>query len=259
MRILFVSSEIYPLAKSGGLPDVSAALPMALADLVVDIRLLLPGYPLALEKAANKSVELEIADFMGAGLMRLIAARLPLWLIDCPALFRRSGGLYKDDQGADWADNAKRFAVLSHAAALLARGGRSLPCSGKVSGRWKMGSRAQAAAGVVLPAWMAHAIGARKRIVLARRAPWTSSTKGASVAKRNEPTREWMMADRHAEIEMHAYRLWEQEGRPEGRALDHWLRAESQVEWETHCGAAAPPNPMVAVRRSGKRQARARR
>lgn len=68
-----------------------------------------------------------------------------------------------------------------------------------------------------------------------------------------------MMADRHREIEKRAYGLWEQEGRPEGKALEHWLRAESQVEWETHCGAAAPSYPMVAVKRSGKRQARARR
>jgi Protein of unknown function (DUF2934) len=68
-----------------------------------------------------------------------------------------------------------------------------------------------------------------------------------------------MMADRNVEIEMRAYGLWEQEGRPEGRALEHWLRAESEVEWERHCGSAAPPNPLVAVKRSGKRQAKARR
>jgi starch synthase len=127
LRVLFVSSEIYPLAKSGGLADVSAALPMALADLGVDMQLLLPGYPLALETAANKSVELELADFVGSGVTRLISARtpdtgLPLWLVDCPALFQRSGGLYQDDAGADWPDNAKRFAVLSHAAASLALG-----------------------------------------------------------------------------------------------------------------------------------------
>ena len=27
-----------------------------------------------------------------------------------------------------------------------------------------------------------------------------------------------------------AYRLWEDEGRPEGRALDHWLRASSRPD-----------------------------
>jgi starch synthase len=127
LRVLFVSSEIYPLAKSGGLADVSAALPMALAALGAEMQLLLPGYSKALEVAANKSVLLELKDFMGTGTTRLIAARtpdtgLPVWLVDCPALFRRSGGLYQDENGEDWADNAKRFALFSHVAARLSLG-----------------------------------------------------------------------------------------------------------------------------------------
>lgn len=67
-----------------------------------------------------------------------------------------------------------------------------------------------------------------------------------------------MMADRHAEIETRAYSLWEQEGQPEGKSLEHWLRAESQVEWERNSEAAAAPNPLVAVK-VGKRKAKARR
>jgi hypothetical protein len=66
------------------------------------------------------------------------------------------------------------------------------------------------------------------------------------------------MADGHAEIETRAYSLWEQEGRPEGKSLEHWLKAESQVQWERNCGAA-PPNPLVAVRGSGKREPKVRR
>ena len=63
------------------------------------MQLLLPGYPKAIKSAANKSVKVELADFMGAGPMRLISARmpdtpLPIWLVDCPSLFRRSGGPY---------------------------------------------------------------------------------------------------------------------------------------------------------------------
>ena len=45
MRVLFASSEVYPLAKTGGLADVSAALPKALTALGVETHLLLPGYP----------------------------------------------------------------------------------------------------------------------------------------------------------------------------------------------------------------------
>jgi len=77
LRALFASSEIYPLAKTGGLADVSAALPKALVALGVEMQLLLPGYPKAVETAVNKSVELELADFMGAGPIRLISARTP--------------------------------------------------------------------------------------------------------------------------------------------------------------------------------------
>jgi hypothetical protein len=30
-------------------------------------------------------------------------------------------------------------------------------------------------------------------------------------------------------IREHAYHLWEKEGRPEGRALDHWLAAKYEI------------------------------
>lgn len=39
-----------------------------------------------------------------------------------------------------------------------------------------------------------------------------------------------MTSDRHAEIAKRAYALWEWEGRPTGRDLDHWLRAEAELE-----------------------------
>jgi starch synthase len=126
MRVLFVSSEIYPLAKTGGLADVSAALPLALAGTGVDVRLLLPAYPQALEAAANKLVQ---ADWIDAknGPTRLVSAvtpdsGLPLWLLDCPALFQRAGGLYADAAGREWPDNARRYALFCRIAAELARG-----------------------------------------------------------------------------------------------------------------------------------------
>ena len=127
MRVLFVTSEIYPLAKTGGLADVSAALPKALTALGVEMHVLLPGYPKAIEAAANKSVTVELADFMGAGVVRLISARtpdilLPIWLVDCPSLFRRAGGPYQDEDGQDWPDSAQRFALFNHVAALLSCG-----------------------------------------------------------------------------------------------------------------------------------------
>lgn len=49
MRVLYVTSECYPMVKTGGLADVSAALPPALIAAGADVRLLLPGYPAILK------------------------------------------------------------------------------------------------------------------------------------------------------------------------------------------------------------------
>lgn len=49
MRVLFATSEAAPLIKTGGLADVSGALPAALHDMGVDVQVLLPGYPQVLK------------------------------------------------------------------------------------------------------------------------------------------------------------------------------------------------------------------
>jgi hypothetical protein len=36
--------------------------------------------------------------------------------------------------------------------------------------------------------------------------------------------------ERDAEIAKRAYAIWELEGQPNGRDLDHWLRAESEID-----------------------------
>ena len=44
LKILFVSSEVVPFAKSGGLADVSGALPAALREAGMDVRIVMPLY-----------------------------------------------------------------------------------------------------------------------------------------------------------------------------------------------------------------------
>jgi len=125
MSVLFVASEIYPLVKTGGLADVAGALPPALAREGVDIRLMMPAYPAALEQARNQRPGRRMGNPFGIGEVRLIEAEmpdsgLPLYLVDCPPLYDRKGGPYQREDGREWPDNHARFALLAQIAARVA-------------------------------------------------------------------------------------------------------------------------------------------
>ncbi|HTT83273.1 MAG TPA: glycogen synthase GlgA [Rhizomicrobium sp.] len=127
MRVLFVTAEAYPLAKSGGLADVSSALPEALKEWGIDARILMPGYPRALAALKNAQLEARLDTLLGVEGAALVSGELPgsgvrAWLIHAPALYLRNGGLYQDANGRDWPDNARRFGFLSHVGQSLASG-----------------------------------------------------------------------------------------------------------------------------------------
>lgn len=132
-NVLFVTSEIYPLVKTGGLADVSGSLPLALREFDIDVRVLVPGYPAVLEQLQRPKVLHKLAAPTGiAGPARLLTAKmpgsdLPLLVLDCPALYDRPGGPYQSPEGLDWPDNVQRFGFLSQVGALLA--GESTPLS----------------------------------------------------------------------------------------------------------------------------------
>jgi starch synthase len=124
MKILSVASEVFPLVKTGGLADVVGALPPALAAHGVQATTFVPGYPgLAAKLKKRKEVHV-YADLFGAraSLLRGEAAGLDLLVLNAPKLFDRKGGPYGDATGADYADNWRRFAAFSRAAADIAGG-----------------------------------------------------------------------------------------------------------------------------------------
>jgi len=121
VRVLFVTPECAPLTKTGGLGDVSAALPAALRAQGQDVRTLLPAYRgIALDRAS------EVAKPTLLGMEARLLESGECLLLDCPQLYDRPGNPYQDEHGADWPDNALRFGVLSRAAALLGSGASPL-------------------------------------------------------------------------------------------------------------------------------------
>lgn len=132
MRILFVASEIAPWVKTGGLGDVAAALPAALAGLGAEVRVLVPRYP-ALREAFPDARALTRINGLGGAyppftLFEVEAAPgVVLWLLDCPDYYDRPGNPYLGPEGRDWLDNYLRFGLLSRAAARLASPASPLP------------------------------------------------------------------------------------------------------------------------------------
>ncbi|MBX9811277.1 MAG: glycogen synthase GlgA [Burkholderiales bacterium] len=124
LRVLFVTSEITPWMKSGGLGDVSAALPAALRAAGVDVRVLVPAFrPLLAEFGGARCVATFTAPGGAMAPARLLAASttqgVPLFMVDCPEYYHRRGDAYQDHCGEDWPDNDLRFGLLGKVAALI--------------------------------------------------------------------------------------------------------------------------------------------
>lgn len=124
LNILLVTSEARPLVKTGGLADVSSALPAALRELGIDCRLLMPGYPRVMQQCQNLREIGHLDGLPGPSEARLWHGTMPdtgvpVYVLDIPAAYDRPSGPYQDATGTDYADNDWRFACLAHAAMQL--------------------------------------------------------------------------------------------------------------------------------------------
>jgi starch synthase len=117
VNILYVTSEVARYAKTGGLADVSAALPAYLARAGHDVRVFLPYYSRVDERGAQLEVVLRDLEIqLGPHRYQVAIVRAsrpgeaPVHLVHCPAVFHRPG-LYTADP-----DEHLRFLVLTRAA-----------------------------------------------------------------------------------------------------------------------------------------------
>jgi starch synthase len=126
MDILFVTTELAPFVKVGGLADVAAALPKALRALGHKVTLVLPRFPafeqggllvarrLTPVRVPLGGIAYDVTLFDGR-----LASQVDIVLVDTPGFYDREG-VY--GTGAeDYPDNAARFAVLAYTAAEIAR------------------------------------------------------------------------------------------------------------------------------------------
>ena len=125
MKIVHIASEASPFAKTGGLADVTGALPAALAALGDDVTVIMPFYGRMMETRGfgaepipPPAGEIEV-QLAGRRLKaRLLKTKLPggvtVYFISEPSLYDREN-LYGTAAG-DYPDNASRFIFFSRAA-----------------------------------------------------------------------------------------------------------------------------------------------
>ena len=126
MNILFLSSEVTPYAKTGGLADVAGSLPGALSRLGINVSVGLPQYRSVTEGSFQRQLVLKglKVPLAGQTLVANVHATetedgVPVYFFEREDLFDRPN-LYRTPEG-DYYDNLERFAFFSRAALLFAR------------------------------------------------------------------------------------------------------------------------------------------
>ncbi len=107
LNVLFLSSEVFPFAKTGGLADVASALPQALKEIGNDVRLAIPRYGFVNERKFRideiirlKNIDIPIGKKTAKLNVKssfLVGERIKVhfYFIDSPDFFDRAG-IYQD-------------------------------------------------------------------------------------------------------------------------------------------------------------------
>ncbi len=132
MKILFISAEVAPFSKTGGLGDVAGALPAALAALGHDVKVVTPRYRDLRDAGqltpTGQSVLLRFpfGEHWGPILSARLSENLEVLFLEHEGFFGSRHGLYGDARG-EFGDNHRRFGYLSVGALQAAQRLRFFP------------------------------------------------------------------------------------------------------------------------------------
>jgi starch synthase len=126
LKILFVTSEVVPFIKTGGLADVSSALPQMLAESGHEVRIVVPKYGAVDERKFKihevvrlKDLTIKIGDkdvvfSLKSCFLPGPKVRVQIYFLDNHEYFGSRNSLYTDPKtGKDYEDNDERFILLN--------------------------------------------------------------------------------------------------------------------------------------------------
>ncbi|MBD3165926.1 glycogen synthase GlgA [bacterium] len=125
-NILYLSSEVFPFAKVGGLADVAGALPKALKDREHDVRVLMPKYKKIRDRKYNlrevirlREIHVPLGDQTITVSVKsgfLPDSKVQAYFLEYKPLFDRAD-VYVDPKTKEgWEDNHLRFALFARTA-----------------------------------------------------------------------------------------------------------------------------------------------
>ena len=126
MKVLYVSSEVVPFAKTGGLADVAGVLPLHVQQCGCDMRVVTPLYSTTQKQNFNLDpigpefqIQMGMTAYSGLFLKAVFKQSVPIYFVQCDELYGRDE-LYGNQQG-DYPDNAERFIFFCRAVLELCR------------------------------------------------------------------------------------------------------------------------------------------
>ncbi len=125
-KILYVTSEVVPFVKTGGLADVSSALPQMLMELGHEVRIVVPKYGavddrkfkihevVRLKDIHTRIGEKDVVFSLKSCFLPGQKVRVQIYFLDNHEYFGSRNSLYVDPYtGVDYPDNDERFTLLT--------------------------------------------------------------------------------------------------------------------------------------------------